>query len=311
MDTEEKLPVGFKTPTAQPVESDMQAKWQSQNRAWWEKHPMRYDWNEGIAAKEHTREFYEEIDRRFFYDASRYMPSRKLPFDEIVPFDWLPQWDVLEIGVGNGSHAQLLSPHCKSYTGIDLTEYAAVSTRKRFEAFHLNGNILQMDAEKMTFADGSFDYIWTWGVIHHSANTGQILAEMNRVLRPGGRATVMVYHRSFLYYWVVTAAIRGVFLGGFLKKRTPHELTQLHTDGAMARFYRPREWRSLVESHGFVVESEWIKGQKSELFPLPASRIKDRLMTATPNVLCRGILNSCRQGSFLITTIQKSKRQGA
>ena len=73
-----------------------------------------------------------------------------------------------------------------------------------------------MDAEKMDFADASFDFIWTWGVIHHSSNTRQILSEMSRILRPGGRAVVMVYHRSFLYYYVFNGFFRGVLGVDFL-----------------------------------------------------------------------------------------------
>jgi SAM-dependent methyltransferase len=216
MDTNQKLPPGFSTPTALP-DGDKQGEWQQQNRSWWESNPMRYDWGGKIPAAEFSHEFYEEIDRRFFFDSSRYMPPHERPFDEIIPFESLNNRDVLEIGVGNGSHAQLLAPHCQSYTGIDLTEYAVKSTSKRFEAFGLEGTIRQMDAEKLDFPDGSFDFIWTRGVIHHSANTGQILAEMNRVLRPGGTATIMVYHRSFLYHYITTGLFREFYRVAFSK----------------------------------------------------------------------------------------------
>ena len=163
-----------------------------------------------------------------------------------------------------------------------------------------------MDAENLKFSNESFDFIWTWGVIHHSANTERILEEMYRVLRPGGKATIMVYHRSFLYFYIFTALFRGILCGGFLKTGSLHQLVQLNTDGAIARFYWPSEWRSLVSGKGFKLEVEKIKGQKSELFPLPASRIKRLLMNMTPNRLSRFILNTCCQGSFLITTLVKN-----
>jgi ubiquinone/menaquinone biosynthesis C-methylase UbiE len=54
-----------------------------------------------------------------------------------------------------------------------------------------------LDAEQLALAEGSFVVFWSWGVIHHSANTRRILDEMHRVLRPGGSAVVMVYHRGF------------------------------------------------------------------------------------------------------------------
>jgi hypothetical protein len=40
---------------------------------------------------------------------------------------------------------------------------------------------------------------------------------MNRVLRPGGQAIVMVYHRSFFYFYIFTALFRGLLVGGFLR----------------------------------------------------------------------------------------------
>ena len=233
------------------------------------------------------------------------MPAREHPFDAIMPFSRLPEWDVLEIGVGSGSHAQLLSPHCRSYTGIDLTDYAVTSTRTRLAIFGLPGRVERMDAEQMGFADETFDYIWTWGVIHHSANTERVLGEMYRVLRPGGLATVMVYHRSFVYTFIYTALFRGILGGGF-RRHSLHELLQLNTDGAIARFYRPGEWRSLVERSGFVVEGEWVMGQKSEVLLLPAGSVKHLAMRWVPDWLTRVVTNTLRQGSFLITTIRKS-----
>ena len=127
------------------------------------------------------------------------MPWSRIPFDPLIDFEALRGMDVLEIGVGSGSHASLLARHARSFTGIDLTEYAVKSTRERFSRFELAGRIERMDAERMEFADGSFDLIWTWGVIHHSSNTRKILQEMHRVLRPGGKATTMVQRNLWNY----------------------------------------------------------------------------------------------------------------
>ncbi len=296
----------FGAPIALPADQHGEM-WQRQNKAWWEQNPMRYDWNGDLGVEEFSPDFFREIDRRFFSDASRYLPFSQQPFDRLIPFVLLPELDVLEIGVGNGSHAQLIAARAKSYTGIDLTEYATRNTQRRFEVFGLEGSIRRMDAEQMEFADASFDFIWTWGVIHHSANTKQILSEMHRVLRPGGKAIVMVYHRSFFYYYVFNALFRGVFAGGFLKARSIHELIQCHVDGAIARFYSPSEWIALTTTSGFRVEDLKVMGQKSELFPLPAGRLKDALMSATPNRACRFVTNSLRQGTFLISTLTRTE----
>ena len=40
-----------------------------------------------------------------------------------------------------------------------------------------------MDAEQMDFADGEFDFVWSWGVIHHSAHTGRIIEQVAKTYR--------------------------------------------------------------------------------------------------------------------------------
>lgn len=47
------------------------------------------------------------------------MSWRRLPFDSLIDFDSLKEKDVLGIGCGNGSYAQLLVQYARSYTGID------------------------------------------------------------------------------------------------------------------------------------------------------------------------------------------------
>jgi ubiquinone/menaquinone biosynthesis C-methylase UbiE len=42
-------------------------------------------------------------------------------------------------------------------------------------------------------ADGTFDLVYSWGVLHHSPDTARAVAEVLRVLKPGGTAKVMIY----------------------------------------------------------------------------------------------------------------------
>ena len=145
--------------------------------------------------------------------------------------------------MGNGSHAQLLATYAKDFTGIDLTDYGVNSTSKRIEIFGLNNaRILQMNAEELKFEDNSFDFIWSWGVVHHSANPRRILKEIHRVLKPGGTFKAMVYYRSFWSYYAF-AILTGVFKGYFFQGDSLHEAAQKITDGAIARSYSRAEWR--------------------------------------------------------------------
>jgi 2-polyprenyl-3-methyl-5-hydroxy-6-metoxy-1,4-benzoquinol methylase len=100
---------------------------------------MRYDFTTPVEYTEFSHNFFAEIDRRFFANARTYMPWKKVPFDRLIDFDALRTQDVLEIGVGNGSHAQLLAAHAKSFTGIDLTNYAVNGTSIRLAQEVLKG----------------------------------------------------------------------------------------------------------------------------------------------------------------------------
>lgn len=295
---------GFDAPTSLPRDDDQGKAWQAANKVWWESTPMRYDWRNPVPFEPGTRAYFEEIDRRFFRSAWQYLPWKERPFERLIPYRNLADKDVLEIGVGQGSHAQLISPYCQTFTGIDLTEAASAMTSRRFAEFQLPGCILKMDAERMEFADASFDFIWSWGVIHHSANTLQILREMRRVLRRGGSATVMVYHRSLWRYYILDGFLNGTLRGLLRKKGSLHAVTQAGTDGAIARFYRPAEWETLCEGLFDIISIE-VRGQKSDLLPLPAGFLKQCLEDYLPNAITSFLAHRLRMGTFLIIRMRR------
>jgi len=110
--------------------------------------------------------------------------------------------DVLEIGVGMGAdHLEWARSGPRSLCGIDLTPRAIEWTRRRLQAFGCESDLRVGDAEQLPFADESFDIVYSWGVIHCTPNTARACQEIHRVLRPGGIARILVYHRySFVGY---------------------------------------------------------------------------------------------------------------
>jgi len=295
---------GFSNPTRLP-ESDLQAEeWQKANKLWWERSPMRYDWQEDIPISDQDGEYFAEIDRRFFNSVSHYMPWKLKPFDNLIDFQGLQAKDVLEIGVGHGSHAELIAPNCRSFVGIDLTEKASQMTRQRMQLRGINAHILQMDAERMTFENESFDWIWSWGVIHHSANTQKIIQEMARVLRIGGSATVMIYHKSPWKYYIADGLMRGIFRGELFRSGSVHAVSQQATDGAIARFYTRKQWRELCSAN-FSISKIEITGLKTDVFPIPPGKFKESLMSAVPDRASRFLTNQLRFGTFLVAHMEK------
>jgi ubiquinone/menaquinone biosynthesis C-methylase UbiE len=300
---------GFSTPTALPTTPVERESWQAANRAWWENRPMRYDWGETIGAAEYSEEYYHEIDRRFFDALRHFLPWRERPLEQLIDFAGLRSRDVLEIGVGCGTHAQLLAENAKSYVGIDLTDFATRCTSERMKLFGVDATIVRMDAEIMDFPDESFDFIWSWGVVHHSANTRRILQQMHRVLRPGGTAVTMVYHRNFWNYYFISGVFRGVFCGEFLKTRSLNDILQKQTDGALARHYTEGEWKAVVGDL-FAVRSSQIFGMKNEILPLPGGSLKTRIESLIPDSVARTLTNKAKMGTFLVTELQRKGYRG-
>src|SRR5207253_8124994 len=94
------------------------------------------------------------------------------------------------------------------YTGVDLTDAAVDLARKRFELFGLPGEFRAADAESLDFADESFDLVYSHGVLHHTPDIARAVGESHRVLKPEGRAMVMLYHRDSYNYRVGIRVLR-------------------------------------------------------------------------------------------------------
>ncbi|MGH7624710.1 MAG: class I SAM-dependent methyltransferase [Gemmatimonadaceae bacterium] len=121
--------------------------------------------------------------------------------------------DVLEIGVGMGAdHIEWARSKPRSLTGIDLTTRAIEHTRRRLREFGHDSRLRVGDAENLPFTDDAFDIVYSWGVLHHSPDTGRAIREVYRVLRPGGIARLMIYHTHSIVgdlLWIRYALLAG------------------------------------------------------------------------------------------------------
>lgn len=102
---------------------------------------------------------------------------------------------VLEIGVVLGADYQQFAQASSKLSGIDLTERAVEHTRRRLKSFDLDSNLIVGDAGNLLCSDKSFDVVYSWGFIHHSPDTKSAIREVFRVLKFGGVARIMIYHK--------------------------------------------------------------------------------------------------------------------
>jgi len=201
---------------------------------WWAENPMTYGETHGQTAFKEgeydlgTREFFERIDQQF-YNWNKPLHQEK-PFDMLFPYEKYRQKKVLEIGCGLGGMLMNWARNGAQCTGVDLNPTSIAQTKKRFELYGLEANIRLEDANQLPFEDNSFDYVWSWGVLHHSPNLDLSIRELFRVLKPGGEFGIMLYNRKSFYQWYMTDYIEG-FLHREAKFLTPLALNSRYGDG--------------------------------------------------------------------------------
>ncbi len=102
--------------------------------------------------------------------------------------------DALEIGCGTGLILQRLSEVAKSAVGIDIS-------RGMLQTAHERGlKTLEGSATALPFADASFDAVVSFKVLAHIEEIELAMAEVGRVLKPGGRAALEFYNKHSLRY---------------------------------------------------------------------------------------------------------------
>lgn len=176
-----------------------------------------------------TKEFYKDIDRQFF--KAHYFGQDSYPiFSKLIDYGWLYGKKVLEVGCGLGTMCQEFASQGALVTAVDISNSAVELTKKRLELFGLKANIMGGDAENLPFGDNKFDYIFSWGVLHHIPDTKRAIDEVYRVLKPGGKIGIMLYYRNSLRYYTWILFARGI-LGLKLLTMSRQQLINRYTDG--------------------------------------------------------------------------------
>ena len=164
-----------------------------------------------------TREFFDQIERHRYEQYAPWMPR-------VMGFDKFRGARLLEIGCGMGTDLLQFARGGAHCTGIDLTPRSVEITRHRFALYGLPGTFMVSDGERLPFASETFDVVYSNGVLHHTPDTAGAIREVHRVLRLGGTAKVMLYHRNSLNYWFEIILRRGVVGGEFLRGRSAEEI---------------------------------------------------------------------------------------
>ena len=103
---------------------------------------------------------------------------------------------ILEVGVGTGINLGMY-PKDSDVTGIDYSEQMLEKARERVARKDIkNARLLQMDGGDLKFADNSFDIVYAPYLVSVVPDPVQVVREMRRVCRPGGRIVILNHFRS-------------------------------------------------------------------------------------------------------------------
>ena len=212
--------------------------------------------------------------------------------------------DVLEIGIGMGAdHVEWAKSKPRSLTGVDLTPRAVEHTEQRLNIFGLSSDVKVADAEALPFADDSFDLVYSWGVLHHSLNTPKAVDEVYRVLRPGGVARVMIYHKYSLIGYMLWVRY-GLLTGRFLRSLDDIYFHHLESPGTQA--YTIQEtWEmftrfSLIDARAQLSFGDLLQGSVGQ-------RHRGLLLTLARRIWPRELLKKVMKNHGMMLLVEAKK----
>lgn len=157
-------------------------------RRYWDTHPLFSH----EVADVGSAEWFDAVDRIKRTDVERFNTNW-------WEFDAFSGQSVLEVGCGPGWYAVNYALGGARTSAVDLTPTATRLTRDHATLRGTTVRTVNASAESLPFADASFDFVISSGVLHHTPDTPGAIAECARVTRPGGRAKIALYHRGLLH----------------------------------------------------------------------------------------------------------------
>jgi ubiquinone/menaquinone biosynthesis C-methylase UbiE len=219
------------------------------NKNWWNNNPMTYlDWN----LKKSDRLVTQKINFRklneTYLQTNPYLIKK---FKKIKKKNFLKNNITLDLGCGFGSSSILLANYSKRVYAIDISEKSIAGTKKNLKFFSKKKVVVKkLDAEKLDFKSNFFDYIYSWGVIHHSNNPNKIYQNIYKTLKKGGKLFFMVYNKhSIRYYFLGLYYL--FFKFKILRGYVLDTVQKFFTDGYYHKHYTSKELFNILKNLGF------------------------------------------------------------
>jgi SAM-dependent methyltransferase len=270
-------------------------------RAFWNANPL---WTGEASEEPGSPQFFASHTRACLDMIGGAVPARIWP-------DAPKDAPILDLGCGIGFWLeQFWERGHRDITGADLSTSSLALAGKRCEHLGASVRLSEQNAEAMTFPDGTFQHVNCIGVIHHSPAPEQSIAEIARVLRPGGTAAIAVYNWNIaLRAWPAirriarSASSAGATLKGrgretMMETGSARELVRLYdgADNPIGYAYSRQEFTAMLEKH-FTVKDMFGYVFPSRILhfalPGPLFRLAEK---ACPFMICGLVTKPARVG---------------
>jgi methionine biosynthesis protein MetW len=151
---------------------------------------------------------------------------------------------LLDLGCADGVLAEQLLPRFSEAYGVDISETALEAARKRGIRTHR----VNVDQEPLPFPADHFDVITCLDIVEHVFEPRVLIAEVARVLRPGGSLYIAYPNMRYII------RIKELFGGRFPKTSGD---TAYSYDGGHLHYYTPADVRGLLAERGLTTSQEW------------------------------------------------------
>jgi SAM-dependent methyltransferase len=183
---------------------------------------------------------------------------------------------LLEIGLGYGTLGEALARMGADYHGLDIA--AGPVTMLRARLARVEGarpeQVVQGSVLALPFEDASFDHVVSIGCLHHTGDLFGAIAEVRRVLRPGGRLVLMVYNRRSLRRALAAPRLALQHRGD---RAAADELVRARYDASASGEAAPHtDFVTAGELRGLLHGFRDVRVERRNIDPLPLPRVGGR-----------------------------------
>jgi ubiquinone/menaquinone biosynthesis C-methylase UbiE len=212
---------------------------------------------------------------------------------------------VLEIGVGQGTDLMQFADAGAECYGMDITDNHLMLTKKNFQLIGKQVNLQKADATQLPFSENYFDCVYSFGVLHHIPEIKNVLAEVNRVLKPGGIFMIALYHKWSAFHLFCKLLANGIRNGWLFTKGYDGLLATIEkgADGVRikpyVKLYSKKEVEKLMDSFS-INDISIYQLERSHFWPPIIGRLMNRWIPYFESYL----------GWYVTCKAQKSEKYG-